>query len=445
MLLLGMGSQLMTPRSQGGGFAGLGNSALGISQAYGKSQSDKLYRQAQQEELQSRAGERAAKAAAQKASEADYQAFIDYARQQDEAARGQAAQPPAMQPHEPMVMPDSLAAQGVKSRFSSALQGAAFEPAQMQGQPQGQQLAQGGQPGAWSREMVARATLRGITPEQMALISNPSSIGKGKPLKLSQGERLLDPTTYQELANNPKEDPLSPVGKLMTERDKLPQGSPFRKVYDQAIAKATTHQPGTNITVKSGDSMAAQVGKIMEGQRTGMDGAMRMFNSADQLGMALDSGQVITGPGADVKTKALQIGRVLGVTGKTSDEMLVNTRAAIKSLAEMGVQARKELAGQGQITEKEAEAVQKAYAGDLSSLTEGELRMLVDVTKRAASLRAKGYESQLQSVPKELQPFYTVPGLGQVSGYKSGGAASPSTVRQQPSSDFESAYKQYAR
>jgi hypothetical protein len=404
MLLLGMGSQLMTPRSQGGGFAGLGNSALGISQAYGKSQSDKLYRQSQMEDLQARAEARKVQ--------------TDSAKQQAEAQQrlmeliGSPSGGQAVEPHQAMVMPESLAAQGVRSRFNPALEQAAKSQG---GQPQGAR--------EWTPEMVMLAQRAGIKPEAMALMANPGQIGREKPLTLSQGEKVLDPKTYQELASNPKAPEQSSLAKLLAERSTLPPGSPMAKFYDDMIRKQTTHQPATNVTVNAGNDLAKQVGDIMKGERMGMDGAMRMFNSADQLGAALDSGQVITGPGADVKTKALQIGRVLGVTGKTSEEMLVNTRAAIKSLAEMGVQARKELAGQGQITEKEAEAVQKAYAGDLSSLTEGELRMLVDVTKRAASLRAKGYQSQLQSVPKELQPFYSVPGLDQVSGYK--GAARP--------------------
>jgi hypothetical protein len=126
MLLLGMGSQLMKPRYQGGGFAGLGDSALGISQAYGNAQSQKLYRQAQQEELQSRADERATKTA-----QAKYQAeqrrrlMLEAGGGQPQEAGMQGAGMQGAVPHEAMVMPESLAAQGVRSRFNPALEQAA--------------------------------------------------------------------------------------------------------------------------------------------------------------------------------------------------------------------------------------------------------------------------------------------------------------------------------
>jgi hypothetical protein len=111
----------MKPRSAGGGFAGLGDSALNISQAYGNAQSQKLYRQSQMEELQSRADERAAKIA-----QAKYQA--EQRRRLMLEAGGGPPQDAGMQgavPHEAMVMPESLAAQGVKSRFNSELEQAA--------------------------------------------------------------------------------------------------------------------------------------------------------------------------------------------------------------------------------------------------------------------------------------------------------------------------------
>lgn len=268
----------------------------------------------------------------------------------------------------------------------------------------------------------------GVSPEVAKMFVDPM-LGKKAPTTLASGAELRDandPTKV--IARNEKPQEGSALAKLMSEAAKLPPNDPARKIYEQMIQKTVTHQPATQVSVdaRTQKSLAERVGPIMEKNRVVAEGAQSMYQSADQLENALNSGMVITGPGADVKTKALQIGKVLGVTGKTSDEMLVNTRSAIKSLAEMGVQARKELSGQGAITESEAAAVQKAYSGDLSQLTDNELRMLTQVTKRAASMRAKGYQSQLQSIDPESRQFYQIPGLDTVAGHKERPTGTPS-------------------
>lgn len=68
------------------------------------------------------------------------------------------------------------------------------------------------------------------------------------PIKLGAGETLLQPGTYKPLAHNPKEATPSDIGKLMAEMNALPPGSPMRAIYQQAIQKATTHQPGVSVS-----------------------------------------------------------------------------------------------------------------------------------------------------------------------------------------------------
>lgn len=65
------------------------------------------------------------------------------------------------------------------------------------------------------------------------------------PLSVAEGTTLLDRKTMQPLFTNPKKDKdsQSPLARLLTERDALPPGSQLRAVYDQMIAKTTTHQP----------------------------------------------------------------------------------------------------------------------------------------------------------------------------------------------------------
>jgi hypothetical protein len=69
-----------------------------------------------------------------------------------------------------------------------------------------------------------------------------------KPKKLThvaQGSTLFDEESGLPVFSNSKaeDDKESPVAKLIRERDKFPIGDPTRKIFDQAIEKASTHQP----------------------------------------------------------------------------------------------------------------------------------------------------------------------------------------------------------
>jgi hypothetical protein len=88
---------------------------------------------------------------------------------------------------------------------------------------------------------------RGLQLQEMLKKQKPA------PIKLGVNERLLEPETNRELVPAmPDKDAGSPLAKLIAERDKFPPGHPARKVYDNAITKATTHQPGTSVSVNTG-------------------------------------------------------------------------------------------------------------------------------------------------------------------------------------------------
>ncbi len=71
------------------------------------------------------------------------------------------------------------------------------------------------------------------------------------PIKLGANERLLEPKTNRVLVDAvPDPAKMSPVAQLMAEMNTLPPGDPRRAIYQNAIAKATTHQPGTTVTVQ---------------------------------------------------------------------------------------------------------------------------------------------------------------------------------------------------
>jgi hypothetical protein len=112
----------------------------------------------------------------------------------------------------------------------------------------------------------------------------------------------------------------------------------------------------------------------------------------------------------------MTVKQLVQVVGGGSDDSIRQTRQVIKGLAQMALESRKELQGQGQVTESEAAAAAKAEAGDLDSLTTGELKDLATLTKRAAHFRAQSHQSQVNALgsmegTRATVPFYSVRGI----------------------------------
>jgi hypothetical protein len=164
------------------------------------------------------------------------------------------------------------------------------------------------------------------------------------------------------------------------------------------------------IEVKMGESVAGQIGPMAKESRVQAQGAVGMFDSADRIQRALDSGKVSSGP---FTTQIQTVKQLVQKVGGGNDEGIRQTRQVIKGLAQMSVEARKELQGQGQVTESEAAAVAKAESGDINELTTGELQDLVTLTKRAAHMRARNHQNIIESMggseaTKGMVPFYQV-------------------------------------
>ena len=209
----------------------------------------------------------------------------------------------------------------------------------------------------------------------------------------------------------------------------------------QIAAKGATNIGMPRIEVKMGDSVAGQIGPMAKDSRTQAQGAVGMFDSADRIQKALDSGKVSAGP---FTTQINTVKQLVQKVGGGSDEGIRQTRQVIKSLAQMAVEARKELAGQGAVTENEAAAVARAEAGDINDLTTGELQDLVTLTKRAAHLRAKSHQNLIDSMSandgtRGTVPFYQVRGMDRLLQHSPG---LPQIGGKETASSFDDAEKE---
>lgn len=190
----------------------------------------------------------------------------------------------------------------------------------------------------------------------------------------------------------------------------LPDGTPNTDYQQWKLtdSKAGAANVTNRIENKLGESIAGQVGPMLKDSKERTTGAINLANSSRMMVDALDRGSAYVGPMANARLKMAQVGQMLGVGGKTEAEKINNTRQLIRGLAEGAVEARKELAGQGQVTESEAAAVQKAYSGNIEDLTANEIRLIAGLNIKRERLARQRHQQMMRNAPGQLQPFYQV-------------------------------------
>jgi hypothetical protein len=154
----------------------------------------------------------------------------------------------------------------------------------------------------------------------------------------------------------------------------------------------------------------SDVAPILVASKTATGGAIQQADAANRIIQSLDTNKIFTGAGANQKLQAAQIGQMLGVTGNKTEEIVANTRTAIQGLAQLTLQGRKQMRGEGAITESEGALAQRAMSGDVS-LTAGELRILANAAKRSAKFTYDQHQSMMGALAKDSPnsvPYYQI-------------------------------------
>ena len=163
-------------------------------------------------------------------------------------------------------------------------------------------------------------------------------------------------------------------------------GQPISAKDVQAIANAQQLAGASRIDLHTEKSLYGQiadtVGANVAAQSASAKEAVKTIRSADQIRTALDSGRVMSGPGAGIRLTGAQVAETLGFSSDTGG--LTATRAAIQGLAKLGLSARGSLKGSGAVSDFEQRTLMKAESGDIEKLTGPELRAIADVADRAA-------------------------------------------------------------
>ena len=179
--------------------------------------------------------------------------------------------------------------------------------------------------------------------------------------------------------------------------------------YQQALKRAGAN----NISVSTGKDLASQVGNMAMESKNAAVGAVQQATAANDIIKAVDSNKLFTGPGASTKLTLAQIGSAIGAGGKDQNEKIGNTRQAIQGLAQLTLQGRKQMHGQGAITESEGALANRAISGDIN-FTPTEIRQLAEAAKRSAQFNYNQHQQIIGTMgqnpdTKNLVPYYSVP------------------------------------
>jgi hypothetical protein len=169
----------------------------------------------------------------------------------------------------------------------------------------------------------------------------------------------------------------------------------------------------TNVSVGGAKDLASQVGDISKESRISAMGAVQSADSANRIIQSVDSNKLFTGVGANQRLTAAQIADGLGLGGKDTAEKIANSRQAIQGLAQLTLQGRKQMRGEGAITESEGNLAQRAMSGDIT-LTGAEIRQLAEAAKRSAKFQYSQHQNIMNTMKADpstrgLVPYYDVP------------------------------------
>lgn len=245
------------------------------------------------------------------------------------------------------------------------------------------------------------------------------------PIKVAPGEALVAPGTFKPLFTNPKES-ATPESIRAIESVYGANSPQAIKAKQDYITKITTHQPPTQVSVNTEkplmNSIASKLGEQIDSSLAQAKAATQAIGTAQTIKQALDSGKVVSGPGASFRVAGLQLGQMLGVGGKDAAEVLGNTRTVIQSMAKAELDAAQQMKGQGQITEAERDIIRRAASGNIDSLTSPEIRLLADTMEKTARFKIQAHKANVGALAKmpnaaPILPFYQVedPGAYQPS------------------------------
>ena len=264
-----------------------------------------------------------------------------------------------------------------------------------------------------------QAIASGVPPEMVKSYYESRNYGRDKVEFKDVGGKLVPVTEFGDTPQGVR--PLDKTGNpfsdmlVMGPDGTLTPNAPLVQVKREiAVAGRPTVNVTNKIENKAAENIAGQVGPILKDSATAAEGAVRTLDAANRIISAVDSGNIVAGPLANTRVTARQAAQLLGIGGATNAEVLRNTRDVIRGLAEMTLQGRKQMSGQGAITESESKLAEKATSGDITDLTPAEIRQLANASRRASQFTIQSHQRKIEAANKlpgtqGLTPFFSSP------------------------------------
>ena len=120
--------------------------------------------------------------------------------------------------------------------------------------------------------------------------------------------------------------------------------------------------------------------------------AKASLNTIQNIESILNDKKLMLGTGSDARVALARLGQTIGVGGKDDAEKLANTTALVQQLSQAQMDAAKQMAGQGNITENERRLIADTAAGN-SSFTAGELKMLSSALRKTSEYTIQGHSA----------------------------------------------------
>lgn len=250
-----------------------------------------------------------------------------------------------------------------------------------------------GQLGARAAAMQDDQTRARLAALQQAQSEREATIASNTALSAEQRAILLEQMKQEnELANRARY-------RMATPEELAALGNPTGVVqFDQTSQKfEISRDPVTNINTGGGklsDVLSTNAANQLDASYTQASAALGTLNTVNNVRPLLEQ-ELFSGPLSQSAMFVSRLGQSLGVGGESSQEMLQNTVVAMQGLAEFELLAAQAMRGQGAITENERALIRRASAGDLGTMTQGEVKELMGALEKTAKYRIESHQNRL--------------------------------------------------
>jgi len=238
---------------------------------------------------------------------------------------------------------------------------------------------------------VQAETVRARTAAQKRQAALMDAYAKAPP----EGKRLI---LEQMILESKPEALLEGAAKAPTTREVGVGGEMFQKEeWTGGKGWQRVGQPyrkGALVSVDLGKATPKVIAEQLDRSSTAAESAISAQQTVNNMRKILNNPQLITGFGADVRLQANQVLNLLS-GGSASAEMLGSTRELIQGLSELTLESRGMMKGQGQITEREQDLLERARGGNFS-YSVPELRSLMKVITRLNKAQYLRHQSMLK-------------------------------------------------